>query len=202
MIDLRQSSGKNLKWGWSGISPGLGVTFTQMGTLIHGRGEVDRNACREGARVRVRASPIPNSDGRTRGIGDQGGVSGLGRPLYPAMYSGSEVHALYPRNLALQGERHIPSASWFRVKGGRFQGCPTTWPRSAGFTTGTLRLLCPSGGRERVWQIHPSDLLIQCAFLEGPGATLGNLIRSDERRRGDSIEDQEKGKKWLQNASS
>jgi hypothetical protein len=79
---------------------------------------------------------------------------------------------------------------------------PTTWPRSAGFTTGTLPLQCPSGGRERVWQIHRSELLIQCAFLEGPGATLGNLIRSDERRRGDSIENQEKGKKWLQNASS
>jgi hypothetical protein len=121
-----------------------------------------------------------------------GTVSGILQRLpieggaFHGMYSGSEVHALYPRNLALQGERHIPSASWFRVKGGRFQGCPTTWPRSAGFTTGTLPLLCPSGGRERVWQIHPSDLLIQCAFLEGPGATLGNLIRSDERRRGDS----------------
>jgi len=28
--------------------------------------------------------------------------------------------------------------AYFRVKGGRLQGCTQTWPRSAGFTTGTL----------------------------------------------------------------
>jgi hypothetical protein len=65
--------------------------------------------------------------------------------------------------------------AYFRVKGGRFHGCPHDLAEICWFTTG---------------EASPSS------------PTWANLIRSDERRRGDSIEDQDKGKKWLQNASS